>query len=830
MTDHQYGQPAAPDRNREMLGQPGAEADEIDLRALWHAGLAGRFWLLGGALVGALIALFMVLTHDPVFRATGSLFLGDANQGRMLSVGGGAGLLTGLMQESPVKTQMAVIQSRAVVERAVVDYGANTRVWRLHHHVGMGFLAWKLGGERLALYRPRPHALRAVDADVTRGALRGALLLIQFGRQGHYEVRSHRAVLLHGRLGQAAVGPDLRLRLIPDHKGMVPEPGSLYHLVIERPRDAYRALQKGGALTVGEAGSQSSSTLVVNLAYNNVNPYAAQGLLSEIMSVYIAQNRRWATDQASSAYHYLTVQLAKIRTALGTADQRLARYQKRSGVISVTADAQAMITQMARYKEARSALTLKLYSLKQIARTLKAPQAAHVNPFLLGTVDNPLLSRLVEGLAKAQAKASTLRPLYTRLAPQRLAVAAQIRQRKAAIRVLIGNQERATRGQLRSLARVTGRFKTQMQALPQAELRVVALTRSSEVLGKLYMFLLQKQEQAAISKADTMTHNRILDTALVHRLPVSPKASRDVILGLFMGFILGASVVFARFAFTSAFRSEEEIRARFPGLPIYALLPHARELDPRRQTERRFTVMPARSTFAEAMRLLRANLYIAAIPGRDTVWLVTSTTPGDGKSTLAYQTAAALAEDGKKVLLIDADLRKPHAHEVFGVPQEPGLTGVLAERYSWREAVRAVESVGFDLLPAGTVPPNAAELIGRDHLGVALQEMRPHYDMIIIDAPPFPLLGDTLLLSRWVDRVLSVVRVHSTPRRLFQDHAHRLAALNLPLGLVINDLGVGGGYGYGYGYGYGETAVQPGWRRAASRLRRLGKKPPGGKS
>ena len=342
-----------------------------------------------------------------------------------------------------------------------------------------------------------------------------------------------------------------------------------------------------------------------------------------------------------------------------------------------------------------------------------------------------------------------------------------------------------------------------MSKYPQSELRVISLNRATEVLGKLYMFLMEKQEEAAISKASTLTKNRVLDTALVDAQPISPNAKKDVILYAFLGLLIGLGVVIGRYLLLPGFRSEEELRRSYPFLPVYGLLPVTQLAERDKQDG---LIMPGpRSNYGEALRLLRGNLYLALADDKRQGQMVgfTSAIPGDGKSTLAYQMAVALAQDGKKVILVDADLRSPHAHLAFDVAQDPGLIGVLAARSTWQESLHQIPDLGVDLLTAGTTPPNPSKHLGSNRLEEIFNEMRAHYDYILVDTPPFPLVGDLLTIAPRLDRLLTVATINHTPRRAYQKHLQGLLGLHLPIGLVINGVPKQGDYGYGYGYGEG---------------------------
>ena len=815
-----------------MLGGHDAGAnDEINLGPVLQAIKTGWKWpvILGGTF--AFLAVIIVLSTRPVFNASGALYLGQAEKDQSMSSSGAdtLSLLTGIAQGSSMVTQIEIIKSRDIVQRAVLASGINAQIWKAGQPLsGLTDAGWRLGGETLSLYAPAPDALRALYAHVTDPSLQGQILTIDFGQGGHYRILHDRQVLLTGQINQPAVGPGLRLMLRAVKPQYVPSAHTQYRIRIENALTVYNAMTQTGAISVlrgsGAGSSDAKSSYLVSVSAKNTNPFIAEGFANALMQTYLNETRSWSTDQAGATYDYLSRQLEKIRSALATADAHLARYQSKSGVISVSAGAKAMIGQLANYETLRSQAKITLYGLAQIRKALAQHDAA-LNPYLFSSVQDPVLNNLSNRLATAQGKLTALQKQYTSAAPQVVQAQSNIASIRAAISTLVTNQEKIATQQLLSINTIISEHQAKMGEYPRSELEVISLTRSSEVLGKLYMFLLQKQEEAAISKASNLTKNRILDTALVGNLPVAPNAKRDVLLYGLLGVLLGLSVVIVRYLLHPGFRSDEELRRRYPFLPVYGLLPLAPLAS--RNKETLFRMPDPRSGYGEALRLLRSNFYLAAgKEGGGQVVALTSATPGDGKSTLTFQLASALAQDGKKVLLIDADLRNPHAHSAFGVTQEPGLAGILAGRSTGQEALHHSEKMGVDLITAGNIPPNPSEHLGSGKMAQLLADLRPHYDYILMDTPPFPMVGDVLIVGPLVDRLLTIVKVDHTPRRAYQEHLQGIVSLGRPLGLIINGIRVQGSYGYGYGYGIdtGGQSLQPaakGWR---SLLKHLGKK------
>ncbi len=788
-------------------GKASGDSDEFNIGPLLQALKEGWKWpvILGGLF--AFLALIFVLFTQPVFKASGTLYLAAAEKEQSAGSGAvdGVSLLSGLLhQGSSMETQVEIIENWDMIRRAILASGINAQVWQAGHPPKtLSFAGWKLGGEQVKLYAPSPHAIRALYAHVINTSLQGKALTIRFGQGGHYDIVQNQQTLLTGVLGQPAVGPELRLMLQATQAHYIPAANTEYHIRISNAMSVYHTLTQSGAISVergtGVGEEFAKDSYLVTLSTKSTNPFVAQRLTNAIMQTYLNQTQSWGTDQAAATYNYLGRQLEKIRNALNTANSRLASYQSKSGVIAVSAGAKAMIGQMADYETQRSQAKITLYGLQQIQNSL-AQHQNNLNPYLFSSNDK-VLDSLSSRLAEAQSKLDVLQKRYTPAAPEVIEAQAEIASIRSAIGTLVHNQEKIATQQLQSIDDIIHQHQTEMSKYPHSELAVISLTQSSEVLGKLYMFLLEKQEEAAITKASTLTKNRVLSPALINSLPVSPNAKREVILYGLLGILLGLAIITARYLLHPGFRSDQEIRQSFPYLPVYGLLPATSSVT--RQKETHFEMPSPRSGYGEALRVLRGNFYLAVGEKLGQIVAMTSSIPGDGKSTLAFQLSAALAQDGKKILLVDADLRNPHAHLAFKVPQDPGLSSVLAGRTTWEAVLHHLDDTGIDLVTAGQTPPNPSEHLGSTRLEQLLSELRSHYDFIFVDTPPFPLVGDILTIGRLADRLLTIARINHTPRRAYQEHLQGLLSLNRPIGLIINDIRVQGSYGYGYGYGPG---------------------------
>ncbi|MBU2751817.1 polysaccharide biosynthesis tyrosine autokinase [Acidithiobacillus thiooxidans] len=802
MTDHTENM--HPSENVDLQRRPsiannsermGDEGEKIDLSALLRS--LKRHWRLplGLAGVGAVLAILITLFSVPVFESSGSVYLGNAekDQAAVSAATEGLSLVPGLVQAPNLETQVQIMQSRQVVERAIVRSGVNVSILNPDQSPVVHFWYWLVSGHSFNIYEHQKTGLRATLAEAVNPDIYGKSLDLKFTKDGHYQIFDDKNLILNGVLDEPAVSPNLRIIIKPDAQGFIPDNNSIYHLTVSSPLAVYKEF--AGNISVSQDSKDNGGTptlsYLIYLSFKNPNPYVSQRFLNSLMLSYLEQTHAWATGQASSTYDYLNGQLEKVRTALATADGKLARYQSHSGLLSVTSNAQAMITQMTNYESQRNALDLKLKNLQQVSSELSGKGGSHVDSYLVTSLNDSVLNSLSEKLVTAQNRKASLATMYTDRAPEMQQLDKEIASIRSAISSVIHNQEVQTQQQLKSLDGAIDQYKSKMGQYPREALQVLSLTRSTEVLGKLYMFLLEKQKEAAISRASTITKNRILDTALVHSVPVSPKASKAVLIGAFLGLLLGLAVVFARFLLHKGFHSDEGILSRYPSIPLFGKLPEYEAFQSVGDSAKIKPIVPSdpRSTYGEALRLLRGKLYLDSGAGNaGKVLMFSSAFQGDGKTTVVSQLAVALAKDGKRALLIDADLRHPQLHSAFDCKQSPGFAEYLAGNAKLEDCTRVMTrfDVPLTCLPSGQTPDSPVELIGKERFAELIDKARSEYDYVLIDTPPFPVLSDGLIIARLVDRLVSVIRVGETPRSAFKEHMQGVAEIGCPQALLIN--------------------------------------------
>lgn len=791
----------------------------IDLQQIGTALIGAKFRI---ALI-AVVVFAAVMVHTALtqmdFRVHGSLYLGELQtRGDILdrlsaqfSMGD---------EKGDVGTQIEILRSRSRVTQAVLASGLNTRLY-VSGWSPPRYWKWRLAGRDVRTLEGAWAEIRAVSTRLTGLNTARRSLTIAFVSASDYELLEKGKIIGKGTLGNLVVLPGLEIKLVPG-EDRSPLPGSRYVLEVVPMEDIVEDVSRNLSASAPKEGGFGASTAdVIHLQFTTLSPFQARVFLEQLMLGYLEQNLSWKTEEAAAAEAFLTKQVEAIRASLDKAGKDLAEFKKSSTTIELSEEAKSMIGQMGTLEQQRVAARLEVESLQQIKAVLVKGNVP-TEAYLVGEAQDTVLMAMGQNLVKTQQEYKSLSEQFTPDYPPLKEAKASLDAQLKAVQSYVNNRLRRAQERLTSLDDAVDRYTGKLKELPDAELKLVTLTQEVEVYSKLYQFLLERQQQAALTKASTISKSRILDAPTLPTREASPKLMFRATLGLILGLFLGIAYILARWRLATTFQSEAEVRKTLGGIPLFASVPRQGENDSKSDAP----VSPLqalsdpRSPFAEAFRLLRTNLYYSGSRDSDRILLVSSPGPGDGKTMTTLCLAGILAADGKKVLVIDADMRKPSHHIILRQPQHPGLSGILTNETHWRDTVHTVKSTfgDYSSISTGIVPPNPAELLSSPTLGTFLTEAKSVFDFILIDSPPFPLVSDALVLSQQADRHLSVVRIRKSHRRVAEEHVRRFSGATTRYGLVINDVSFGSGYGaYGYGYGYGYGVSSPAklsrWRK-----------------
>ncbi len=488
-------------------------------------------------------------------------------------------------------------------------------------------------------------------------------------------------------------------------------PGTEFRLVKNRLLNTSLDYQQ--RLRVAESGKDSG---IVYLSINDTDPVQANRVLDEVSRLYVRQNVERSSAEAAQRLDFLRSQLPVVRKELEKSEEALHAFQMRTKSVDITLETKALLDQMVAYDAQLSELRLKRTDLDR---------------------------------------------LYTRQHPASAALSQQISQ--------IESQKTS--------------LQAQIKGLPETQQELLRLTRDMQVTTQTYTLVLNKSQEQDIIRAGNIGNVRIIDKADSNiEEPVKPMRAVIVLVAMLLGALVAVAIIFIRQAFYRGVENPEVIENL--GMPVYASLPLSRQqerLQKKRDKgvtnrESRLLSVAAPSELAiESLRSLRTSLHFAMMEARNNVLMITSPMPGVGKSFVSANLAVIIAQAGKRVLLIDGDMRKGYLHRVFGLQPKHGLSDALAARLGNTEVINATEVDNLHLIACGFAAPNPSELLMHDNFSKLLRELSPHYDLVIIDTPPVIAVTDASLIGRQAGTTLLVARFGQSSVKEIEVSKRRLA-------------------------------------------------------
>ncbi|ABC64531.1 GumC family protein [Erythrobacter litoralis] len=548
---------------------------------------------------------------------------------------------------------------------------------------------------------------------------------------------------------------------------------------------------------------------ILELSYLSPDSEYAAQIANGYAEAFIASNLERRFDSSSYAREYLTEQLAEAKQALEEAERAQVEYARANNLVNLQSDSddespgsltqRTLVSANDALGEARSRRLLleERYRAAQRGDPLAVPEAQN----------NAYIIELQRELAEAEGQISQNATRYREDHPVML----EQRRRAAALRADLENAVANVRGSLRQQYETAARNERRLAA-DVAQLRGATaseqaarvqyniLARETSTRRDMYDALLSRFQEVSASAGITNSNIAIIDPADVPRAPVRPTPIVNIALGLLLGAAIAGVYVFIREFVDDAARTPDDVVERF-GLPFLGSVPKLEK-----KTGIAATLDNPKSSASEAFAALRTSLGLLGPDGVKDV-LITSSQQSEGKSFVAYGIARSFAREGRKVLVVDADLRRPSQHSMFGVSREVGLTNILTRQVAPAEAIQNVLE-NIDLVPSGPLPPSVPEYFTGPSFVEFRNWAREKYDIVIFDGPPVMGLADTVLLGQKIEHLIFMVEAGLASQGRMAAAIRRLRNNEVEIdGAVLNKFDPhSAGYGYEYGYYYSYEA------------------------
>ena len=588
--------------------------------------------------------------------------------------------------------------------------------------------------------------------------------------------------------------------------------------VVSRPFEVAKGYQ--GALSIAPT-SRTTSVAVVSLM--NTNIQRARDFINKLMEMYNRNTNNDKNEVAEKTREFINERIKIIDEELGSTEDKLEAFKRNAGLTDISSDAQLAVSGNAEYEKKRVDNGTQINLVRDLIKYINNPLNEYeLLPGNIGLSDAGLTTQIGRYNELIIERKRLLRT-STESNPMIVNLDTSIRAMKSNVQAAINGTLQGLLIVKADLEREAGRFSRRISDAPGQERQYVSIARQQEIKAGLYLMLLQKREENAITLAATANNAKIIDEPVATGGPLSPKPNMIYMIALVLGVGLPVGVIFliGLTKFKIEGRGDVEKLTR---LPIVGDVPLTNE------KAGSIAVFENQNTLmSETFRHIRTNLQFM-LENDQKVILVTSTVSGEGKSFISSNLAISLSLLGKRVVIVGLDIRKPGLNKIFNIPRkEQGITQYLSNpEKNLMDFVQPSDvSKNLYILPGGIVPPNPTELLARDGLDKAIETLKKNFDYIILDTAPAGMVTDTLLVGRVADLSVYVCRADYSRKAEFT-LINELAADNkLPnICTIINGLdlkkkkyGYYYGYGkygkyygygkrYGYGYGYGEHTVK----------------------
>ncbi len=745
-------------------------------------------WFVLSVIVVLCLAFLYLRYTTPLYKATATILVKDDKKGGLaseLSVLSDLGVGT---SKSNVDNEVEILKSRTLTEKTVnelhlnINYLSNGRV------------------KSSELYKASPIVVVFSPADEKHKRETHTFVIESAGTNKFKLFKAEDKELGTFNYGSLIKIPEGTLSVTKvnlDNK----ETFSINCIIrpVESTTSYYR-----DALSIGSVGKNTS---VIELSVADENSQRAADFLNTLVNIYNEDAIEDKNVVAEKTSDFISTRLKLITDELTDVEKDVEGFKKQNDLTDIPTEATMFLENASEYEK------------KQIETEIQLNVVASMRQFLNSSGPDDLIP---SNLLSTQSEASDLIMEYNKLVIEYNRIAAgataenpvvvnaakKIQAMKSNISQSLARMQSSltiTKKNLDKQGSVIGSKKAKVPRL-EREFRII--DRQQKVKEALYLYLLQKREETALTLAATEQSAKVIDASYYSRTPVSPKKSMIYLFALVIGLAIPVAIIYLQELLNTKIKSRQDIEKRLT-IPFLGDVPKSDSHEEMINTN-------SRSSSAEAIRIVRTNMEFMLTrtsSDKGKIIFVTSTIPGEGKTFISVNLAGTIALSGKKVLLVGMDIRNPKLAEYIPIRTE-GVTNYLSKQdkdlSSYITKLDNFEN--FHVLSSGVIPPNPVELLMNDKINKMFAELKETYDYIIVDTAPVSVVTDTLLIAKNADAFIYVVRANYLDKRLLHVPETFYNQQKLPnMSLVLNATEViKKGYGYGYGYGYGaDTEVKP---------------------
>lgn len=562
---------------------------------------------------------------------------------------------------------------------------------------------------------------------------------------------------------------------------------------------------------------------LVSISIEDTDPNRAAILANTFAEAYIEQNYERMLQATIKAFSWLSEQVVKFKEQLERRERELYEFKKEKNILSVSLEDRQniLVNQIQRLSEMLTEIKAKRIELKsKIDQLQKISIEDPLTLPLKNLLEVELIKELKKKYIELKEKEGEFQNIYGENHPEFKKIKTQLSIIETNLKREIKNMMDSIKNEYEAILKTEENLnktlnEVQREALElnSYELNYKKLVREQETTEKLYNLLLNRSKETDLTRLLKVNNISILDRAITPKNPIKPKLSLNILLALLLGLLGGIGLTFLIESMDITIKSPEDIERL--GYNILGILPVIEESNTKKRKHKRrikkegesgvlTTFLDGKSTIAESLRSIRTNILFSSPEKEIKTILITSPSPQDGKTTVAVGLAIFMAQSGKRVLLIDTDMRRPRIHKIFNINSPTsGISSYIIGESSLEESIIKTGVEGLDIFPCGPIPPNPSELLLTEKFKEVISKCKTIYDRIIFDSPPITAVTDAVILSTVVDGVILVLSNNKTRKDTTKYSIKQLKEVgSLILGVIINQIeGTSRDYYY-YSYYY----------------------------
>ena len=767
------------------------EETNFDLKAEIYKYLAHWKWLVFGSLLGLLIAFLYNRYTIPAYETVASMMILKEDQSVASALpSGGASILA--VDESNLENQIETLRSKRLVSGVIDELDLN--------------IAYFNEGKVITVeaYESSSMVINFITPDTIIHKVKKSFFVTPKSSETFEIIGSNSENSEIHRFGEVITFGGLEFIVTP-RSGVIKSSNTV-NIRINPLREV--ANHFVARLKIAPKGRAKD---ILSLSITGEVPEKSQDFLNTLMENFNVDGMRDKRQVAESTAEFIQDRLQLISRELDSVEGGIAEFKRENQVMDVTSRAGQFLSKSTMAEQEIWNIETQIMIIRSVQEALNSAKPYQLLPANLG-IEGSGASGLISQYNNLVLERNALLETST---PQNPIVKGVTDQLDSLRENLLDNIESSVESfqiRLRELDELDQQAEGTFSTFPGLEKGIRSIERQQQIKEQLYLFLLQRREESAISFAATSPVAKIIDPAFTEDEPVDPKPSLILFGGFFIGFLVPLLIIFVKNFLDTKVHHKGDLVQITKEIPFLGEIPKV-------SGEASETIqVNDRSSLAESFRILRTNLaYLVQSRNREKaeVIFVTSTIKGEGKTFISYNLARTLASTGKKVLLVGADIRNPKLHRFSNASMESiGLSDFLYNHdLQGSDIITSSneEGIPIDFVFSGAIPPNPAELFMNDRTELLLEQERSNYDYIIVDTAPTMIVTDTLLISPLADTTLYVTRAGFTEKKLldFPQDLKKQGKLK-GVALVLNDVdyskfsyGAKYGYSYGYGYGYG---------------------------